>query len=137
MTRESASCDSVSRDSYSLDSVSLYCVSLDSVSRDSFSLDSVSLDSVSLDSALRYTVLSVVRNAFKTTRSEPFIKHSVLFYFVGRDRSVSYIMETECLLGIKLTGRGVDHSPASSAEVKERVGLNFYSTSGSSWSLLV
>ena len=30
-------------------------------------------------------------------------------------------------------GRGVDHPPSSSAEVKERVELHLYSPSGSSW----
>jgi len=37
---------------------------------------------------------------------------------------------------IKRPGRGVDHPPTSSAEVKERVGLYLYSHFGSSWSVL-
>jgi hypothetical protein len=36
--------------------------------------------------------------------------------------------------GIKRPGRGVDHPPSSSAEVKERVELYLYSPSGPSWS---
>jgi hypothetical protein len=40
------------------------------------------------------------------------------------------------LLGVKRPGRGVDHPPPSSAEVKERVELNLYSPSGSSWPVL-
>jgi len=35
--------------------------------------------------------------------------------------------------GVKQPGRGVDHPPSSSAEVKERVELNIYSLSGPSW----
>ena len=35
--------------------------------------------------------------------------------------------------GVKRPGRGVDHPPPSSADVKERVGLYLYSTSGPSW----
>ena len=38
--------------------------------------------------------------------------------------------------GVKRPGRDVDHPPASSAEVKERVELYLYSTSGPSWPLL-
>jgi len=34
--------------------------------------------------------------------------------------------------GVKLPGRGVDHPPPSSVEVKERVELYLYSTSGPS-----
>ena len=37
--------------------------------------------------------------------------------------------------GVKRPGRGVDHPPLSSAEVKERVELYLYSPSGSSWSV--
>jgi hypothetical protein len=38
--------------------------------------------------------------------------------------------------GVKRPGRGVDHPPSSSASVKERVELYFYSTSGPSWPVL-
>jgi hypothetical protein len=34
---------------------------------------------------------------------------------------------------VKQSGRGVDHPPPSSAEIKERVELYLYSTSGPSW----
>jgi hypothetical protein len=37
------------------------------------------------------------------------------------------------LSGVKWTGRDVDHPLSSSAEVKERVELYIYSTSGPSW----
>jgi hypothetical protein len=38
--------------------------------------------------------------------------------------------------GVKRPGRGIDHPPPSSAEVKERVELCFYSTSGPSWPVI-
>ena len=38
--------------------------------------------------------------------------------------------------GVKRPGRGVDHSPPSSAEVKERVELYLYSPSGPLWPVL-
>ena len=37
---------------------------------------------------------------------------------------------------IKRLGRGADHPPPSSAEIKERVELSFYSSSGPSWLVL-
>ena len=45
---------------------------------------------------------------------------------------VSYIMGTGSFLGVKRPGRGVDHPPPSSAEVKERAELHLFS-SGPSW----
>jgi len=42
----------------------------------------------------------------------------------------SYSMATGSLPGVKRQGRGVDHPPSSSAEVKERVELDLYSSSG-------
>jgi hypothetical protein len=56
---------------------------------------------------------------------------------VGRDflhssHTASYTMGTWSLLGVKWPGRGIDHAP-SSTEIKERVQLYLYSTSGSSW----
>ena len=38
--------------------------------------------------------------------------------------------------GVKRPGRGVDHPPQSSAEVKERVGLYLYFPFGPSWPVL-
>jgi hypothetical protein len=38
--------------------------------------------------------------------------------------------------GVKRPGRGVDHPPSSSVEVKERVELYLYSPSGLSWPVL-
>ena len=38
--------------------------------------------------------------------------------------------------GVKRPGRGVDHPPLSSAEVKERIELYLYSTSRVSWRVL-
>ena len=41
-----------------------------------------------------------------------------------------YTMGTGCFQGVKGPGRGVDHPPPYSAEVKERVELYLYSASG-------
>jgi hypothetical protein len=46
-----------------------------------------------------------------------------------------YIMGSGLFLGVKRSGRGVNHPPPSSAEVKERVDLHLYSLSGPSWSV--
>jgi hypothetical protein len=43
---------------------------------------------------------------------------------------------TGLLLGVKRPGRGVDHPPSSSAEVKERVEVYLYSPSGPSWPVI-
>jgi hypothetical protein len=40
------------------------------------------------------------------------------------------------VLGVKWLGHGLDHSPPSSAEIKERVELCLCSPSGSSWPVL-
>ena len=48
----------------------------------------------------------------------------------------SYTMGTGSFPGVKRPRRGGDHPPESSAEVKERVELYLYSTSGSSWSVI-
>ena len=47
----------------------------------------------------------------------------------------SYTMGTGSFPGVKRPGRGVNHPPPSSAEVKVRVELYLYFSSGSSWSL--
>ena len=49
----------------------------------------------------------------------------------------SYTLGTWSLSrGVKRPGRGVDHPPQSSSEVKERVELYLYSPSGASWSVI-
>jgi hypothetical protein len=48
----------------------------------------------------------------------------------------SYTMGTGSFPEVKRPGRGVDHPTSSSAEVKERAELYFYSTSGPSWPVL-
>jgi len=45
-------------------------------------------------------------------------------------------MGTRSFLGVKLPERGVDHPPPSSSEVKERVELYLFSTSGPSWPVI-
>jgi hypothetical protein len=47
----------------------------------------------------------------------------------------SSTMGTWSFSGVKRPGRGVDHPPPSSTEVKERVELYLYSPSGPSWSV--
>jgi len=49
---------------------------------------------------------------------------------------VSYTMGTGSFLGVKWLGRGIDHPPLSSAEVKERVEPYLFSTSGPLWPVL-
>jgi hypothetical protein len=48
----------------------------------------------------------------------------------------SYSRGTGSSLRVKESERGLDHPSKSIAEVKERVELHFYSTSGPSWPLL-
>jgi hypothetical protein len=48
----------------------------------------------------------------------------------------SYTKSTGPFPGVKRPGRGVNHSPPSSAEVKERVDLYVYSPCGPSWPVL-
>ena len=48
----------------------------------------------------------------------------------------SYTMGTGSLPGVKRPGRGVDHPPPYTAEVKERVELDLYSPSAPLWPLL-
>jgi hypothetical protein len=48
----------------------------------------------------------------------------------------SYTMGTGSFPEVKRLGRGVDHPPPSSVEVKEREELYFYSPSGPSRSVL-
>jgi len=47
--------------------------------------------------------------------------------------SASYTMGIGSFLAIKHPGRGIDHPIPSSAEVKERLELYLYSTSGPLW----
>ena len=50
--------------------------------------------------------------------------------------SVSYTLGTGSFPGLKRPGRGADHPPPTSAEVKERVELYLYTPSGPSWLVL-
>jgi len=50
--------------------------------------------------------------------------------------SASYTMATGSFPGVKRPRRGVDHPPLSSDEVKERVEIYLYSTSGPSWPVI-
>jgi len=66
-----------------------------------------------------------VREFFRTCRDRPW----------GPPRH-SCTMGTGSIPGLKRPGRGVDHPPPSSAEVKERVELYLYSPSGPSWPVI-
>ena len=55
---------------------------------------------------------------------------------VPRAYPVSCTMSKGSFPGVKRPGRGVDHPPPSSAEVKERVELYLYSPSENSWPVL-
>jgi len=48
----------------------------------------------------------------------------------------SFTMGTGSFPRVRRPGRGVDHSPPSSAEVKERVELYLYSPFGPSWHVI-
>jgi len=48
----------------------------------------------------------------------------------------SYTMGTRSFPGVKRLERGIDHPFASSADVKERVQLYIYSTSGPLWPVI-
>jgi hypothetical protein len=48
----------------------------------------------------------------------------------------SYTMGPGSLPGVKRPGRGVEHAPLSSADVKERVELYLYSPTGHAWPVL-
>jgi len=48
----------------------------------------------------------------------------------------SYTMGTGSFLGVKQSGRGIDHPPPCSTKVKERVELYPYSPPGISWPVL-
>jgi hypothetical protein len=50
--------------------------------------------------------------------------------------AASYTIGTGSFPGVKRQERGVDDPPPSSAEVKKRVELYLYSTSGPSWPVL-
>jgi len=50
--------------------------------------------------------------------------------------SLPYNMQKVSFLGVKQMGCGIEHKPPSSAEVKERVDLYFYSPSGPSWPVI-
>jgi len=48
----------------------------------------------------------------------------------------SYTVDTGSFPGVKQLGYNIDHPPPCSAEVKERIQLCLYSTSGPSWPVI-
>ena len=65
------------------------------------------------------------------------VRFSATFQNGPEAQPASYIMGTGTFPGVKRPGRGVDHPPPSSAEVKERAELYLYSPSGPAWPVLV
>jgi hypothetical protein len=53
----------------------------------------------------------------------------------GAQLSFLYSGDRVCIPGVKFTGRGVDHPLPSVSEVKERVEIDLYDLSGTSWSI--
>jgi len=51
-------------------------------------------------------------------------------------RPASYTIGAGSLPGVKLLELGVDHPPPSSVEVKERIELYLYATSGPLWPII-
>jgi hypothetical protein len=60
-------------------------------------------------------------------------RFSVYVQTIPGAHPTSYTTGTGSFPGVKRPGRGVDHTPPSNAEVKERVELYLYSPSGPSW----
>jgi hypothetical protein len=63
-------------------------------------------------------------------------RFSALIQTSSGANSVLYTIGTGPFPRVKRSGRGVDHPPTYSAEVKERVELYLYSTSGPLWPVL-
>jgi len=61
------------------------------------------------------------------------VRFSTPFQTCPGAHPASYTMGTGSFPWVKQLGRGIDHPPPSCTEVKERVELYLYSTSGSSW----
>jgi hypothetical protein len=84
--------------------------------------------------------LKVQNESKEKTGQEKKIPVGARFYAVVQTgpgaHPASYTMGTGSFPGVKRPGRGVDHPPPSSAEVKEKVDLYLYSPSGSSWPVL-
>ena len=63
-------------------------------------------------------------------------RFSALVQTGRRAHPASYTVGTGSFPGVKQSGRGIDHPPPTSADVKERVELYFYSSSGPSYLVL-
>jgi hypothetical protein len=71
-----------------------------------------------------------------------YIQHIYIYLFSAPVQTgpgahpASYTIGTGSFPGVKRPGRGLDHPPPSSAEVKERVQLYLYSPSGPLWPVI-
>jgi len=61
------------------------------------------------------------------------VRFSALVQTGARTHPASCITGIGSFPGVKRPRNGVDHPPTSSAEIKERVELCLYSTTGPSW----
>jgi hypothetical protein len=77
-------------------------------------------------------VMCVLEYGYKLNRKQETKKKKIPMKVRFGAHPASYAMCTGSFPGVKRPGRGVDHSPPSSAEVKERVVLYLYSHSGPS-----
>jgi len=96
---------------------------------------------ISFENTLAWVALSTwYSNSLRAGRSRDQIPVEVRFLAPVQTGSeahpASYTMGTGSFLGVKRPGRGIDHPPLSSAEVKERVQPYLYSPSGPSWPVL-
>ena len=88
----------------------------------------------SLDSSIGVATRYALDSPGIEYRSET--RFSVPVQTAPGDHPASYTVGTGSLPGVKRPERGVDHPHPPNAEVKERVELYFYSTSGHSWTVL-
>jgi len=63
-------------------------------------------------------------------------RFSALVQTSSEAHPASDTMGTGSFPGVKRLGRGIDHPPPSSAEIKDRVEIYLYSPSGPSWPVL-
>jgi hypothetical protein len=84
-----------------------------------------------------YTSVKLTIKILKKTKTKSIYRYNFTPVQTGRGaHPASYTMDTGSFPGVKRPGRGVDHPPSPSAEVKERVELYLYSPSRPSWLVL-
>jgi hypothetical protein len=85
----------------------------------------------------RDSVVGIVATGYTVRGSNPGGgEFSAPFHTCPGAHSASYTMGPGSFPGVKWSGRGFNHPPPSSAEVKEGVDLYFYSPSGPLWQVI-